>query len=558
MKKTVTLSALLALSSSVAQAAPSIAIGVDREFFMSSPKTADFIIGVTRIGIHDGYFTIWDDCELDPSETYIPPFTANPFPDCPKGTTGFILSGDVDKDGLSDARLFWSVATVEDATYIESALSDQITLVAAPPSKLVRPQTNFVDDSVGLFYNTVSLDIREFNNAHYYYTDTYTNYADHHQTWVPGVYVYTVPLRKLAPLTGPLSMSVTPMIESNAYRKGVVGFGVVTKQWSNGAQEIDPRLISTMGWEGNVRNNTFATDELNFGIYDTVEAIPTQTNMLDHLKYPTSRGLLTLPSNVQKTLRILPFAFSKGTTGVARLNMYRKIDTSVLAQDQSERDFFWNMRFIDSYIGHAQYEYRFQQSTVAVPGIKVVGKTSTLIAPNGDYDGDGLLNIFEFAFSQDDGDDLSSTLEWTTYNQFLLPAPVLPIGITAPVGVGPVYVDTLAAGVPNTILTVNKRSGVGGSITYGYEVNYDTTNPKSKWVKIKGPKPGETLVIKDSKAGAIAGNSNFTWTITDTFDTPASAVPPLPALIGATSIQASDALPTTVRVRSTAAVTSGY
>jgi hypothetical protein len=73
---------------------------------------------------------------------------------------------------------------------------------------------------------------------------------------------------------------------------------------------------------------------------------------------------------------------------------------------------------------------------------------------------------------------------------------------------------------------------------------------KPKWTKLKAPVPGTVVVVKDSKAGNLIGNPNFTWTITDTFD--------VGIVIGTTTIQASNALPASVRVRSTAEVTSGY
>ena len=553
MKKTVTLSALLALSSSIVNATPTIAVSISRSFFMTAPKTATYTGGATSVFMNDGSIAIWGDCELDPSAVYIAPFTANPFPDCPSGTTGLIMSGDINKDGVADDRQFWSVASANSASYMEAFLPEKILLSAAPPSKLQRPKGDFVDDSLGLFFNTVSQEIDEYNIATYRYNETFTDYADHHETWVPGVYIYSVPKRRLSddvttPSQVPLQMTITSMIEANGYRKGLLGFGVVTKQWSNGAQEMDPRLISVMAWEGTVRANTITSDLLKFGIRDS----------MGDIQYPTTRGLLTVPSNVQTTLKMLPYAFAKGETGVAQISCIRNKQTSVLASENGVRDFFWNMRFIDSYTGHIQYEYRFVTAP-AVTGIKVAGVIKTLGAAAADYDGDGLSNIIEFAFSQDDGNDLSSSLEWTTFNQFLLPAPVLPLGITAPIGVGPVFVDTLAAGVPNTPLSATKRANVGASITYGYQVNYNTADPKSKWVAIKGPIPGGTLVVKDTKAGALAGNPNFTWTITDTFDTAAVVLPlPLPATTGTTTIQASDALPPTVRVRSTAAVTSGY
>ena len=60
MKKTVALSALLALSSSLVQAAPTIGVSISRSFFMSSPKNAVYLGGSTSVGINDGSFVITD------------------------------------------------------------------------------------------------------------------------------------------------------------------------------------------------------------------------------------------------------------------------------------------------------------------------------------------------------------------------------------------------------------------------------------------------------------------------------------------------------------------
>lgn len=546
MKKLLSILALSMPIATVSQAALTINVSVNRSFFMTAPKTAEFIEGSTSIRMYDGYYTIWTDCELDDpngSPDYIPPITAEPFPDCPKGTTAQILSGDVNKDGIFDDRSFWSVATIESATYLEAFLPEQITLAAAPASKLKRPFNDFVDASLGLFFDVVSQEIYEYNIADYAFSKDFDNYRDHSDTWVPGVYQFSVPIRNQAPLKGPATMTITNMIEANGYRKGLKGFGIVTDKWTGDSMEMDPRIISTMAWEGVTSANTYRSDEVNFGIYDTT----------GNLVYPTSRGLFTMPSAYTTSFRMLPNAFAKGERGVCEINFDRAVITSGLANDNSDRSFFWNIHFIDSYVGHQSYEYRYLNTSEAVTGIKAVGVPSKLILPTADYDGDGLSNITEFAFTQDDGDDVSTTLEYTTYNQ-VTPPVALPATLVRPAPANaPKFYDSAALGVDITPHVTNKRAGIGGSITYGYEVNYDTTNPKSKWVKLKTPEIGGTLVVSDKKAATAAGVPSFTWTITDVLE---AAGPP--AVAGTTTIQASSALPSTVRVRATAAITKGY
>lgn len=554
MKKLLSILALSMPIASVSQAALTINVSVNRNFLMTEPKTAEFINGTTSIRMFDGFYTYWTDCELAAAPTgateYIDPITLNPLPDCPKGTTGLILRGDVNKDGIFDSRTWWSIATVESASYLEAFLPEQIVLSAAPPSKLKRPFNDFTDDSLGLYYDNVAQEIVEYNISNYLYNANYTNYKEHSETWVPGVYQFTVPVRKQnqtdPQLTGPATMTVTNMIEANGYRKGMKGFGLVTKQWNGDAMEMDPRLISVMQWEGVTTANTYRSDEVSFGIYDDAGA----------LVYPSWRGRFKMPSAYTTSFRMLPNAFAKGTTGLCELYFDRAVVTSGIANDNSDRSFVWNIHFIDSYIGHQSYEYPYLNTEAAVTGVKAAGKPSSLILPAGDYDGDGLSNLTEYAFTQDDGDDTSTTLEYTSYNQFTPPTtlPTTPAALVRPAPANaPAFYDSNTLGVDIMPHVTNKRAGVGASITYGYEVNYDTANPKSKWVKLKTPEHGESIVVSDKKAAKVANLASFTWTITDVLE---AAGPP--AVAGTTTIQASDALPSTVRVRATATITKGY
>lgn len=567
MKKILSTLALSMPLVGISSANITLDVAVTRSFLMTSPKAAVYTGGRTLLQMYDGYFYTWDDCEVDVhtdpvtfatlggSFTYIDPFTADPFPDCPKGTTAQILSGDVDKDGVFDDRLYWSIAAIQSATYLEAFLPGSVTLAAAPPSKLRRPFSDFLDGSLGLFFDVVSQNIYEYNISNYGYEKDFTNYGDHHQTWVSGVYRFEVPLRLKAPQTGPAVMTITNMVEANGYRKGLKGFGLLNSNWSVNSMEIDPRGIYNMQWEGNTRANTYPSDKVNFGIYDS----------LGNLVYPTPRGLFTLSSPYATSFRMLPNAFAKGERGVCRMQFQRAIATSTVANDYSSRSFDWNIHFIDSYAGHKDYEYRFIANTAAVTGVKVAGDPKKLIEPYADYDGDGISNIVEFAFSRDDGDDLSATLEHTSYNQ-ITPPLVLPAPLVAPNPANaPVFYDSGLVGVDALPHTSNKRPGVGGSITYSYEVNYDTTKPKSKWTKLKAPAPGQTIVFSDKKAAKAAGVPSVTWTITDVIEAaaiPAEVGPPpvaaVPAVLGTTTIQSSVALPPTIRVRATATVSKGF
>jgi hypothetical protein len=538
MKKTLLAAALLTGTLS----AVTINSNVNRTFVLTSPTASTYLTGSTNVTIIDGSITL-SPC-FQPS-----PFVIPPNPGCPLGTTAFIQAGDVDGDGVVDDRSYWSVASVQKGTIIEPYYPIAVTLSAAPPSKLTRPLGDFRDNSLGVFYNILGGSINLYEISSYRYNRQYdinllaNAYQLHAEQWVPGVYVYSIPIKGQIGKFAALRMTITSMVEANGYRKGLRGFGLNNINWANNAYELDPRLISTLQWTGNTISNTIASDVVEFAMRNTDGDIV----------YPVPNTPYRLDSPYLTKLNILPYVFNKGDIGTSQMTFSRSLSTSGIASDTSTRSWAWNNRFIDTYKGHDLYEYRLTNDA-AITGIKVSGNPSQLRSPTADYDGDGLSNIMEFAYTQDDGDDISTTLEWTSYHNSTPPSALVlaSLGLTAPSNAAPVFLDTAASGVPNTALVTSKRRNVGAAITYGYEINYNTADPRSRWVRLATPRPGQTLSLRDKKAATISGDPLFTWTIIDTFDTI------LPAAAGTTSIQASAALPATVRIRSTAAVTKGY
>lgn len=525
-------------------------IRVNRDFLLTSPTASQYLQGSTRLYFRDGR-VILAPCVFDPSPIIVQPVTNPPL--CPIGTTGFLIQGDIDGDGIADDRSFWSVDSVVINSLIEPFLPEAVTLAAAPPSTLARPAGDFRDGSIATFYNVLTPVVKRFDLASYEYLREYdgilepNSYQRHAQQWVPGVYIYSVPKKALPNQFQPIRLTVTSMVEANGFRKGTKGFGLKTTMWSNGALEIDPRLITTLQWEGNTINNTYRTDVLEYSM----------SNSLGNIIYPVPGTAYRLDSSFATSLTMIPYAFAKGEVGTSKIQFSRNLRTNSVTTDTSVRSWTWNNRYIDTYKGHDQYEFRVA-NTAAIPGIKVAGTATALRAPAADYDGDGISNIMEFAYSQDDGDDLSRTLEWTSYHNTPAsqptPAQLTALGLSAPASAAPIFLDTLNTGVLTTPYVTSKRRNVGAAVTYGYEINYNTADPRSKWVRLATPAPGQTVVLRDKRAAAISGNPNFTWTVIDTFDT----VAPAPVTTGSTSIQASNALPTTVRIRSTAAVTRGY
>lgn len=527
-------------------------INVNRTFGLTSPTASQYLSGSTSITFQDGVI-ILSPCVFHPSATIVPPITNPPL--CPLGTTARLIQGDINGDGITDLAAFWPVADITPNSIMEPFLPNSVRLVAAPPSSLSRPSGDFNDSSVATFYNVLTPVITRNDVALYRFLKTYSGlalpnaYQSHANEWVPGIYIYNVPAKGRPNIFQSPRLTITGMVEANGYRKGLRGFGLSTTMWSNGALEVDPRLITTLRWTGNTVSNTVSSDIIEFSIADSNGVI----------LYPIPNTPYRLDSPYLTSLSIVPYTFTKGQVGISTIRFSRSLNTSAVSTDTSTRTWTWGTRFIDTYFAHAQYEFTLANtSTAPITGIKVAGAPASLRQPSADYDGDGISNIMEFAFSQDDGDDTNNTLEWTSFHNTPANQPsaatLATFQLTAPVTAPPVFLDTATAGVPNTPLVTSKRRNVGAAVTYGYEVNYDAANPNSRWVKLAAPAPGQTLVLKDKTAAKISGDPNFTWTIIDTFDT----VLPAPGTTGATSIQASIALPTTVRVRSTAAVTKGY
>lgn len=527
----------------------SIDINVNRSFNLTSPTASSYVSGNTAVNIIDGSYTL-SPCLQGGQELILPNLA------CPLGTTAFIQSGDLDGDGIVDDRSYWSISSVARGTVIEPFFPTGVTLAAAPPSRLARPLGDFRDNSLAVFFNMLTPVITLNEISSYRYSRDFngltspTAYATHAESWVPGVYVYSIPIKGQFNRFATVKVTLTAMVEANGYRKGLRGFGLVGANWFDGAHEIDPRLITRLRWQGPSRSNTVASDVVEFSMRVDDGTDP------EGIVYPVPNSAYRLDSPFLTQLNMLPYVFQKGDTGFSRISFSRSLVTSNIASDISNRTWTWRNRFIDSYRGHDLYEYRLTNSA-AIPGIKVAGTPSRLRQPKADYDGDGISNIMEFAFSQDDEDDVATSLEWTSYHNDPDSQPseedMENLGVSPPTTLPPLFLDTGNAGVVTEPYVFNKRRNVGGSITYGYEVNYDTSNPRSRWVKLPAPRPGQSIVVSCNCARRIAVDPNFRWTISDTLDTGEPDNAP-----GTTSIRASHPLPSTVRVRSTAAVTRGY
>ena len=629
--------ATLALSMPITVMAQTELQFVDHKMFhQAGPTTVNYLGGAVQIGLVDGSWVI-AGCAGNGGLVLMSPNLA-----CPLGTTGFITSGDSDRNGVNDDNSYWSVASLTPAVRVAPFLAEQIKILAAPPSLFERPQSFFNDASVTMWYNVLTQAFQEHNFTYYSFRKEFDNKSQQDGQVVYGVYQMGFPLlADVGKIDPPRSLvfSVTHFPHTTGYPgvgKRKNGMRVTNGRWYDGRMQLDPRNFNDILWSGVDGSYTIPSDDLRFSItrsdvtpwvttdlvaltfgfdtaaeffaygqsagfpvntlgqpliYDhpTIDALELKKgeNALynveneamapDNIIFPPLGREMVLPAMASR-FRLGPGFMTKGSLGNGVINYRRNIVTGNLSYDSPQTQFRFGMEFIDSFSGHSQREFP-------------LGAGTKLRAPTGDYDGDGISNILEFAYSQDDGDDLSSTLEWTSFNQVLnrrsiYDAPpyttpallAVPTGFTAPVtvpvavpresaiapflleptgGTGPIpiLVGLPSDGLTPIVFTTPKRKSTGLSITYGFQVTYDNTVAKPKWVTLRAPALGQTLVVKDTKAGALvqpAANSTFTWTISNVADDRVLNT------TGSIGITASHVLHPKISIRPTASVSKGF
>lgn len=441
--------AILTLVSLTAQAQLDVNVGNVKNYLMTTNREAQFTSGYSLVTIADGSWFL-SPCVFHPSPVIVQPVD---LPPCPLGTTGFVWRGDADRDGARDDGSYWSLASVIKASVIKPFLADKVRLYAAPASRLKRPIGNFTDESVGIYYNIITGPVEEYPITGYSYYKEYgfNEEKKFNSEYVPGVYIYSVPSLVNPNVMLSLRTQIYNAPESTIYAKGNVGFTITGTRWNKGSMELDPRLLTKVTWTGINPTNTVGTDNVYFSMY---EAYPNTGDMVlpEQILYPTPDLPYKLLSPLITSLEIIPFAFEKGERAIARLHWTRDLASSGVASDVSQRTFDWRCRFVDSYEGHSYYE---------LP----IGSLQEQRLADADFDGDGVNNLNEFAFSQDDGDDLSTTPEIIANDEL---QPVMPA----------MQVDAVTG---QAFMDVTKRLGVGSAIIYTVEY---TTNGK-KWTTIK-------------------------------------------------------------------------
>ena len=418
-----------------------------KDFLQTGPSyfQTEFRRGLLNINVRDGsVVTEWCDGE-DGIDQWVPAGVIW----CPLGTTAYIAKGDSNNDGILDSARFWSVSNLAGAALIEPFNEDLVGVIAAPPSQLIRPYSNFNDQSWLIFYNMLGAEIYQYVLTEY---DSDRAYPAGQFGWermdkevVEGQYVFTLPLlnNPSRPVNLAVNHRVIPEGAGPHHRYPKNDFYFTSGTWdSEGFYLMDPYIGSKLEWTGNDVTNTYNSVDLwRFMIIDSlpladpeaplrtfaVQSYDQKTTYeayLDQLlnsdgpidlvgidgqptiytarddndpylptvEFPPSRVPLVLPSAYAQSFTIPSGFFEPGSRKYIQLRVDRVLGTSSVAFDTAVRLFHAPIRFVSSYAGY---------SSVKFPN----GADASLIAPSGDYDNDGASNISEMAAGTDPVDD---------------------------------------------------------------------------------------------------------------------------------------------------------
>jgi hypothetical protein len=296
---------------------------------------------------------------------------------------------------------------------------------------------------------------------------------------ITGRYIFSFPSR-LNPTTVPVNMAVNivPNLEplgSNPRQKSV-GFRFTSGIYDDGFYQMDPRLLTTVSWTGNDPSNIIPTDRFYFSILNESE---------DRIEFPPTvpQTPVVLANPAVQSYTVPPGFFQVGDQNVLDLRYQRTLRITGVSYDRSKREYRLRVKFVDSYLGWGQ-------------GAFTLGSTNDT-SPDGDFDGDGMTNIEEFAY------------QFPTQSQIiagakdLLPpyARFMRLLETEPETVSDVAVKPTGVIGPeldadnHVVFKVPFRALTGNTLKYDFvEVTTTTKNGKTK-TKTKKIKPGAKWLV---------------------------------------------------------------
>ncbi|MCW1886139.1 hypothetical protein OKA04_15485 [Luteolibacter flavescens] len=326
---------------------------------------------------------------------------------------------------------------------------------------------------------------------------------------VNGRYIFSFPSLQ-NPQSVPVNMPVTivPNVEafgSNPRKKG--GFQFLNGKFDNGYYQMDPRIINTIRWTGNDATNIVPGDQIYFSILTPAE---------DRLSFPPTipQAPVILSSPTVQSYTLPPSFYDVGQEGVVDVRYQRDLSVSPSTKDRSRREFRMRVKFVDTYAGYAQLTFPLG--------------TNRDTSANGNYDGDALSNLEEYAFQFPTNADLNATAR-ETFVPALVPesgAPGFPLLVeefnrviqqepepildAAAQPAGPIGPEL--DGTNRIVYRVPKRARTGTSLNYSFVEN--TTNAKGK-VKSKKIKAGPKWEIIEESGPTVTRNVQIEVTVLD-------------------------------------------
>jgi len=299
----------------------------------------------------------------------------------------------------------------------EPGYAESIKLSSAPASTLPRPFTGFEDTSLSIFYNLRSQtgDYGQYYITKYNYSKAYTSRNKIESDVVPGVYTFLFPVKNNPTRLAPIAATIRNNVEGYAkVRNKSFGFRFTGLNFtSDGFAVMDYSSSNVINWEGITSQLAYASaDKLYFSVQNLVAA-PAGDPARDIIgddgdvgdtsdaAFPPVSGSVArirLPNPFVKTYALPPASsfFTAGGEYVVQITLVREFGTSGIF-DGSTRYFQLPIKFFNLYSTYSTATFTDKKLK------KKQGKET------GDYDGDGVNNITEWAMGTSAANAAAST-----------------------------------------------------------------------------------------------------------------------------------------------------
>lgn len=237
-------------------------------YTQTSAFVVNFSGGVFNANLRDGNFTYSGCAGANPG-----PMLQGPNLACPTGTTGYVIEGDYNNDGIRDSFGFWAIEEIQQALLVAPFQPTLPQLYSAPPSMLPRPLGGWRDQGALVYYNVLTTDVYEYPITWYDFNRSYQagpgGRSQMKDEIVAGQYKFTFPLLQDPVLPATIAVNHVKLPEGTdpQDRFPENGFRFTSGTYSGGFYLIDPASFHQITWTGNNLSNTYpAVDEYRLSI----------------------------------------------------------------------------------------------------------------------------------------------------------------------------------------------------------------------------------------------------------------------------------------------------